>query len=62
MGTQTKIADKIIKKNTDYVLAVKGNQETLNKDLIAYFDDIQFRKNIIEAGNYKKLLKNHMDN
>lgn len=57
MGTQTKIADKIIKKKADYVLAVKGNQETLHKDLIAYFDDSEFRKNIIEAGNYKKTIE-----
>lgn len=51
MRTQTKIADRIIKKKAYYVLAVKGNQETLYKDLIAYFDDSEFRKNIIEVGN-----------
>lgn len=51
MRTQTKIADKIIKKKAYYVLAVKDNQETLYKDLIAYFDDSEFRKNIIEVGN-----------
>lgn len=44
MGTQTKIAEKIIKKRADYVLAVKGNQETLYKDLIDYFDDDSFKK------------------
>ena len=57
MGTQTKIAEKIIKKKADYVLAVKGNQETLHNDLIAYFDDADFRKKIIEDGNYKKTVE-----
>ena len=37
MGTQTKITEKIIKKRADYVLAVKGNQETLHNDLIDLF-------------------------
>lgn len=57
MGTQTKIAEKIIKKKADYVLAVKGNQETLHNDLIAYFDDTDFRKKIIKDGNYKKTVE-----
>lgn len=47
MGTQTKIAEKIIKQRADYVLAVKGNQETLYKDLIDYFYDDSFKKQII---------------
>ena len=54
MGTQTKIAEKIVKKKADYVLVVKGNQETLYKDLIDYFDDDSFKKQIIDDGNYKK--------
>lgn len=57
MGTQTKIAEKIIKKRADYVLAVKGNQETLYKDLIDYFDDDSFKKQIIDEGNYKKTVE-----
>ena len=57
MGTQTKIAEKIIKKKADYVLAVKGNQETLHNDLISYFDDADFRKKIIKDGNYKKTME-----
>lgn len=57
MGTQTKIVEKIIKKKADYVLAVKGNQEILHNDLIAYFDDIDFRKDIIKNGNYKKTVE-----
>ena len=33
MGTQTKIAEEIIAKEADYVLSVKGNQETLHTDI-----------------------------
>ena len=57
MGTQTKIAEKIIKKKADYVLAVKGNQEILHNDLIDYFDDPDFRKTIIKDGNYKRTIE-----
>ena len=37
MGTQTKIAEDIIKHGGNYVLAVKNNQPTLHKELIATF-------------------------
>jgi predicted transposase YbfD/YdcC len=33
MGTQTKIAEQIIDEKGDYVLALKGNQGTLSKDV-----------------------------
>jgi len=39
MGTQKAIADKIIAKGADYVLALKGNQETLVDDVKLYFAD-----------------------
>lgn len=35
----------------------KGNQETLYKDLIDYFDDDSFKKQIIDDGNYKKIIE-----
>jgi predicted transposase YbfD/YdcC len=38
MGCQTEIARKIISKEADYVLAVKGNQVNLYEDLVQYFD------------------------
>lgn len=38
MGCQRDIAEKIIDKKADYVLAVKGNQPTLMKDIIDWFD------------------------
>ena len=40
MGCQKKIADKIVECKADYILAVKGNQETLDKDLRFYMDDL----------------------
>ncbi len=57
IGTQVKIAEKIVKKKADYVLAVKGNQENLYNDLIDYFNETDFKEDIKIAGNYKKLLK-----
>ena len=38
MGTQKAIAAEIIKPGADYVLALKGNQETLHDAVIAYLD------------------------
>jgi len=38
MGCQKKIAEKIIRENADYVLAIKANQQTLYNDLIKQFD------------------------
>jgi len=39
MGTQTKIAKKIIDSKADYVLALKGNQGTLADDVELYFKE-----------------------
>ncbi len=38
MGTQNEIAEKIIEKEADYILQVKGNQENLMKDIALYFE------------------------
>lgn len=38
MGCQTEITSEIIKKQADYVLAVKGNQNHLFEDIVGYFD------------------------
>jgi predicted transposase YbfD/YdcC len=38
MGTQKAIAEQIIDGGADYVLALKGNQETLHQAVIAYVD------------------------
>jgi predicted transposase YbfD/YdcC len=37
MGCQTEIAEKIIEKEADYVLAVKGNQPTLHTGIMDFF-------------------------
>ena len=39
MGTQKQIAAKIVGKKADYVLALKGNQGTLEEDVALFFDD-----------------------
>ncbi len=39
MGCQKAIAEQIIDQEADYVLALKGNQETLHQAVIAYIDE-----------------------
>lgn len=41
MGCQTEIADKIISKGADYILAVKGNQGLLQEGIL---DTVRFKK------------------
>ncbi|SHI01519.1 ISAs1 family transposase [Clostridium grantii] len=41
MGTQTKIAEKIVDKKADYVLALKGNQHNLHQDVVDFFEDAE---------------------
>jgi predicted transposase YbfD/YdcC len=56
MGTQKAIAEQIIDSKADYVLALKGNQETLHQAVIDYIDeqskndfaDAQARRHITE--------------
>ena len=38
MGTQTKIAEKIIAQKADYSLALKGNQSSIHDDVRLYFE------------------------
>ena len=52
MGTQTAIAAKIRERKADYVLAWKGNQSALHKDVMEYFSDEQFCKEIEQHGGY----------
>src|SRR5439155_12216251 len=40
MGCQKEIAAKIREKKADYVLAVKGNQEHLEEDIVDYFHQL----------------------
>ena len=39
MGCQVEIAEKIVAKEADYVLAVKGNQPTLHAGIVEFFLD-----------------------
>lgn len=41
MGCQKKIAEKIIKKEADYILAIKGNQANLYKEVIDIFNKVK---------------------
>jgi|SRR5271157_1783806 len=41
MGTQKNIANKIIEKNADYILALKGNQGNLYQEVVDLFDKIK---------------------
>ena len=57
MGTQTKIAEKIIEKEADYVLAVKENQKNLYKEISEYLNDRKFLENIRKSGGYKRTME-----
>ena len=41
MGTQTEIAEEIINRNADYILALKANQTSLYNDVKLFMDDIK---------------------
>ena len=60
MGTQTDIAETIIGKEADYILALKENQKTLYNDVKLYMDDIYQEKKLLESENYfKSVEKGH---
>ncbi|MDO9008245.1 MAG: ISAs1 family transposase [Thiobacillus sp.] len=40
MGTQKAIAGQIVEQGADFVLALKGNQETLHKAVVEYIDQL----------------------
>lgn len=39
MGTQTAIADTIVRRGGDYLLALKGNRPALHEDVVRFFDE-----------------------
>ncbi|MCB2291888.1 ISAs1 family transposase [Clostridium sp. CS001] len=59
MGTQTKIADKIIDKKADYVLALKGNQPNLHEDVRDFFEDAE--KTNFDGVNVKSCMTTDKD-
>lgn len=63
MGTQKQIAEAIVSKKEDYVLSVKGNQQTKLDDIRAHFEeglktdfkDMAYEKSMtIEKGHGRK--------
>jgi len=54
MGCQYAIADKIVSKEADYILALKGNQGTLLNDVEQSFDYKKSRKKCQKYVNYDK--------
>jgi predicted transposase YbfD/YdcC len=58
MGTQTEIAGKIVEKEADYVLALKGNQSTLKDDVELFFQDVP-QKTTEETDYHKNVNKDH---
>ena len=49
MGCQYEIADKIVKKEADYVISLKGNQEILHEEVKEYWDMLDFNKPAVQA-------------
>jgi predicted transposase YbfD/YdcC len=69
MGTQKAIAEQIIDGKADYVLALKGNQETLHQEVIHYIDeqsnndfaDVKVRRHITEeSGHGRKEVRSYL--
>jgi predicted transposase YbfD/YdcC len=69
MGTQKAIAAQIIDSDADYVLALKGNQETLHQEVIDYIDeqskndfaDVKARRHITqETGHGRQEIRSYI--
>jgi predicted transposase YbfD/YdcC len=69
MGAQTAIAEQIIDSGADYVLALKGNQETLHQAVIDYIDaqsqndfaDVKARRHLTqEAGHGRDEIRSYI--
>ena len=58
MGTQKAIAAQIIEGEADYVLALKGNQETLHQAVIDYIDE-QLEGDLANAREHVTTEKGH---
>ena len=54
MGMQKEIAEKIIDKGANYILQVKGNQETLMEGIALYFEKDIFQHEKKEMVTIKK--------
>lgn len=56
MGTQTAIAEQIVDSKADYVLALKGNQETLHDAVIEYVNE-QMQTDFAASGARRHVTK-----
>jgi len=56
MGTQTAIAEQIIDGDADYVLALKGNQETLHDAVVDYVNE-QMQTDFTNIGARRHITK-----
>lgn len=57
MGTQKEIATKILEREADYILQVKGNQATLLEDISLYFEKEVFLENKAELRKAERYFK-----
>lgn len=57
MGTQKEIAEKIVSKEADYILAVKENHKILYRDIKLYLDDIVTDEDVIKSSSYHKTVE-----
>jgi predicted transposase YbfD/YdcC len=69
MGTQKALAEQIVDSQADYVLALKGNQETLHQEVIDYIDeqaksdfaDVPVRRHLTkETGHGREEIRSYM--
>jgi predicted transposase YbfD/YdcC len=69
MGTQKAIAAQIVDSKADYILALKGNQETLHQEVIDYIDrqsendfaDVQARRHLTkERGHGRQEIRSYI--
>src|SRR5208282_6018451 len=58
MGTQKAIAAQIVEGEADYVLALKGNQETLHQTVIDHIDE-QLEGDLAQAREHVTIEKGH---
>jgi predicted transposase YbfD/YdcC len=58
MGTQKAIAEEVVKGGADYVLALKGNQESLHQAVIDYIDE-QLEGDLTDAQEHVTTEKGH---
>jgi predicted transposase YbfD/YdcC len=54
MGRQVAIADKIVEHKADYLLALKGNQPTLQAEVVDYFNSAPAEELLVKDAEIEK--------